>query len=896
MKMATARTSFKKSTLFVTAFVLVISTFTAAVPFLLSKNAAAASTIPTTNLSTWDLSETRTAGHNQLVAGGLHVWTEPSTGSYANEFSKAAGYYSTPGLKLSDINSTAINFASYSGVRPSVQIGVDRDGNGTWDGYLVYEPWSYGDGQYWTNKTGFGVAGGGGYASMGTLAQYQQANPNAKVTSIGYSLGSGVVGDAVISSIVIGETTYTFDLPPVTLSTPTNLIMRDGAQGYTVIPAGLFSNSHNPVNAQLSWDPVTNATGYTVEVYKDGVLVGGSGFGWNGSWVGFDGNNFGKAGDGAYTFVACATNPAAVVAKVCSAPTAAYVYDTTAPTGTLSYSPSTTTNQAVTVTLTTNEPIKQSSLPGTWLMKSPTKFQKVYPSNTTQVVTLEDLNGNTSTVTVSINWIDKVAPTVTLKSAPDTLGSNGIYQKVSYKLYDLNQIDKAEVNGHVIDLSNNQWSDLNNISVGSMFGVLGANTVKVYDVAGNVTTVSFTLDNVAPVAQFVFPPVGPSATSFTVQYSEAVNPAEATNPANYFLNNWVGAGGSGDLQGDATIVYDPITFKATITFTSPFWYVSPEQQWGVQNIHDLAGNVLSTNPTTAYSTPNVAPTNPGTPTTASPSNNATSTWMWTAASDPNGSNGSGLKGYEYAFVQSGQTPSSWTFTTDTTATTTAPADGTYTLYVRALDNAGNQSGTVSGNVTVDTTAPDVQFNTLSTAATATPTITGTINDPDAELALEVDGGTPITLTNNGSTWSYDFTTPLSAGVHHLVIGAKDVAGNTSFSTADLTVALPTNTVEVAATGEGTPPAQTTLLTTTPTIVNPAAFAAVLGTSTTDPSTSNSDVKGDSTKNTVADAVHSEANQGTFLGMAWYWWLLIIAAIVSLIWWISAAIRNRQAQL
>jgi len=209
-----AKAFFKKTTLFATAFVLAVSTLTAAVPFILSEEAGAVGgEVHTTNLSTWDLSETRTAGSNQLVENGLNVKTVPSTGSYANEFSKAAGYYKTPNLALADVDSTAINFSTFSGVRPSVQIGVDRDGNGSWDGYLVYEPWSYGDGQYWTNKTGFGVAGSLGYQSIGTLAQYQQANPNAKVTSIGYSLGSGVVGDATITSIVIGETTYTFSLP-----------------------------------------------------------------------------------------------------------------------------------------------------------------------------------------------------------------------------------------------------------------------------------------------------------------------------------------------------------------------------------------------------------------------------------------------------------------------------------------------------------------------------------------------------------------------------------------------------------------------------------------------------------------------------------------------------------
>lgn len=224
---------------------------------------AVAGTVATdqSNLSSWDFSETRTKGHNALVNGGLHVWTDSNDSQ-----SKAAGYYATPGLSLSDISSTSIEFVSYTGVRPSVQIGVDRDGNGTWDGYLVYEPWAYGDGQYWTNKTGFGVAAGGGYASMGTLAEYQAANPNAKVTSIGYSLGSGVQGDAVISKITIGDTAYTFGISQTPPATPANLRLNGNkACGYAT----------NVNWITPTWNAVPDAVSYNYKV----TLPGGATYG-----------------------------------------------------------------------------------------------------------------------------------------------------------------------------------------------------------------------------------------------------------------------------------------------------------------------------------------------------------------------------------------------------------------------------------------------------------------------------------------------------------------------------------------------------------------------------------------------------------------------------------------
>jgi hypothetical protein len=53
-----------------------------------------------------------------------------------------------------------------------------------------------------------------GYTSFGTLNDYLAANPDARVLAIGYSLGSGVLGDAVISQITAGCVNYLFDVPP----------------------------------------------------------------------------------------------------------------------------------------------------------------------------------------------------------------------------------------------------------------------------------------------------------------------------------------------------------------------------------------------------------------------------------------------------------------------------------------------------------------------------------------------------------------------------------------------------------------------------------------------------------------------------------------------------------
>ena len=169
------------------------------------------------NAAGWAFGESRAFGHHEYVADGLHVWTEDDHAGLST--SKSAGYVAAS-FPLADAATTSIDFRSYSGVRPSVQLAVDRDGNGTWDGYLVYEPWAYGDGNWWTSKTGFGVPSNMGYASFGTIEAFVAANPAAKVIGVGYSLGSGVLGDAVIKKIVVGGATYTFGLAPVVVTPP----------------------------------------------------------------------------------------------------------------------------------------------------------------------------------------------------------------------------------------------------------------------------------------------------------------------------------------------------------------------------------------------------------------------------------------------------------------------------------------------------------------------------------------------------------------------------------------------------------------------------------------------------------------------------------------------------
>lgn len=105
-----------------------------------------------------------------------------------------------------------------------------------------------------------------------------------------------------------------------------------------------------------------------------------------------------------------------------------------------------------------------------------------------------DMAGNVSRTTEVTVIIDATAPTATVKEGPEfTVGSDGVYESVSFKLHDAGRIDRAELNGFVIDLVDDHWSDVNFIEPGVSGAVAGENILIVHDVAGNTHSVAFTL-------------------------------------------------------------------------------------------------------------------------------------------------------------------------------------------------------------------------------------------------------------------------------------------------------------------------------------------------------------------------------------------------------------------
>lgn len=313
--------------------------------------------------------------------------------------------------------------------------------------------------------------------------------------------------------------------------------------------------------------------------------------------------------------------------------------------------------------------------------------------------------------------------------------------------------------------------------------------VEAVDKAGNNSgcsdTLAVTYDKTVPTATLSFPAPGPAAKSFTVQFSEAVNPDDAVNSANYFLDNWDGILYDG-LGANVHVTYAPESKTATVYFDSLGWYVSGEQKWGVQNIQDLAGNILAR--TTAYSTTPAAPTAPIAPVATSPTSNKTINWSWGASTDPGDySSGDAPNGrivYHYTLTKGGDEVLSEQATAILSATTTIVDDGIYTLHVWAVDLAGNRGEESTGDITIDTAAPTLTIETLAPLSNdTTPAVSGTI-ESGAGLELK-QNGVIVTPTVNGTSWSYSPT--LADGEYEYSATATDVAGNVSTATTSTTI-------------------------------------------------------------------------------------------------------------
>jgi len=233
--------------------------------------------------------------------------------------------------------------------------------------------------------------------------------------------------------------------------------------------------------------------------------------------------------------------------------------------------------------------------------------------------------------------------------------------------------------------------------------------------------------------------------------------------------------------------------------------------------------------------------------------------------------------------------------------------GTYFVQVRATDAAGNKSDwSNTYSVVYDNVLPVIVANAPAQATVgSTVAFTGSVTDGSPITSLVVTfngvdytlGVDAVTVAPNGDwTLANINTSALTPGNYAISATVTDKAGNTKTSNVvslTLVAAQPVNQ-QVLTTGGGgnNNPGQPAGNVLTPQITSPAA-AGVLGETNT-AANGSSDVAG-ATDDKTASAIDSDANKGTIFGLAWYWWLAILAALAAIAWFIIAAIRRRNEE-
>ena len=167
--------------------------------------------VPASYEPLYDFDDSGDNGHYEATAEGLRIWTEGTTSEDQVRLLQAAD------IPLADVTSAGVDFTNTSGGGvPSAQLLIDTPAIGLTEGTLVAED-VYGDVVWLTKGSSDELKAlaphtGAGYGSnwWGTLAEWGAAVPDATIVAIGFSLGSGVLGDGILHSVDVGDDSYPF--------------------------------------------------------------------------------------------------------------------------------------------------------------------------------------------------------------------------------------------------------------------------------------------------------------------------------------------------------------------------------------------------------------------------------------------------------------------------------------------------------------------------------------------------------------------------------------------------------------------------------------------------------------------------------------------------------------
>ncbi|WP_282145510.1 beta strand repeat-containing protein [Alteromonas stellipolaris] len=364
--------------------------------------------------------------------------------------------------------------------------------------------------------------------------------------------------------------------------------------------------------------------------------------------------------------------------------------------------------------------------------------------------TATDEAGNVSAP--ASDTVDAVAPVVAI----DGLTTNDATPELTGSVDDPNAIVVVTIDGVDYTATNNgdgSWT-LADDAVATLADGSYTATVTASDADGNVGSNSETvvIDTTLPAIPTV----------------DAGNGTEITGTAE------AGATVNVDIDGDGTPDF-------TVTADGDGnWNITPETPLAdgvivTVTATDAAGNISNPASDTVDTAAPVVAFNDLT-------TNDTTPALTGSVDDPTATVVVTINGNDYTATNNGD--GTWTLADDAVANL---AEGSYTATVTATDPVGNV-GTNTGTVVIDTTAPTVAINDLTTNDT-TPGLTGTVNDPNAVVVVTIDGN-DYTATNNGDgTWTLadNIVALLAEGNYTATVTATDAVGNSDSATGSIVI-------------------------------------------------------------------------------------------------------------
>lgn len=955
-------------TTIIASFAILANSLGAFLPFIMSDNVSAKSTVVVTptNANGW----TKVGGgesdfsSNQAKIGSGSYRFKVDTNGQKHLFNA-----NTRNLKLSEI--TSLSYSSFiesrssgTAVAPLIRIDTQLPGKNflnqpsSVNTTLVWEPANAGagtstltsqwqdwnpltQGRWWASPKVDAFPNQDTYMSWADIVNNF---PEAKTRANGVYLSAGqntntsapwnngFVG--YVDNLKINTYTYDFEASlPQPPASPTGL--RSTSQTGSDITGG--ASNINWVNN--SWNNVDNAVSYNYEFRKPEGLTTYSANTTNTYIQGQFHNSSSPQGE--YAFRVQAVKADNLTSEWTSwSPVS---YDTTKPTATL-VSPSSNisgSNLAIKVEATDNlglSRIVANIYKDGALLKS--TFTNIDGTNTGTHTANENLPAGSYTIRYNsqdkagnisstgnheVN-IDTNSPSIMVKGkgntyTPLSIGNfeSDIYKEVSFKLFDSNQIDKVTVNGVAKDLSNNNWSDLNNIMPGVFGAIEGENTLVVYDVAGNTSNYNFTLDTIAPATPTHISPSDNSFIAyndFNFDWSDAEDAVEyefqsSQNPSidsSGALNSGVWNNKQNGGPDRNYLTQSEIhSYGANGT-----WY------WQVRTI-DSAGNKSSW--TSPWSL-NIDMEKPPAPTlglyiNGNPVNNGHTTNVNEVLANWNKPSSDTVT-YEYEYwndIAGNQykEDSPWRTANNSESRlgNFTEGEGKHFIKVRAIDNAGNKSDWSNVfEINYDITPPSLTINELPESSSSTLTITGTVQGAIA-VQIKINNGEYEEAVIDGNNWSYNIAEELEDGTYPISVTATDQAGNTAGPTiAQLVISTPPQTVPNPPSNQNNQPINNGVLgaitnslaqppVSTPSVANTTRTFRVTNDSigTNDASSgaevlaetdevmdsemNRSEVEGQlSEARALATEDQQQDDQCTkILGVCWYWWIPVVAVVI-----------------